>query len=146
MNSSSSENEAATFRELLEKVVKLEEATPNKQLKSRTKNDREEAEIERSNALSAIDGSSSDESKSSINDDLKDDFEFGPKKARKPSNPKKDLIKYLEKKSKDEIATKREELRIREKELDITRLKAEADIEERKKMTELLMKLATQKP
>ncbi|KAJ6647927.1 Copper transport protein ATOX1 [Pseudolycoriella hygida] len=46
----------------------------------------------------------------------------------------------------DEIATKREKLRIREKELDITRLKAEADIEERKKMTELLMKLATQKP
>lgn len=44
---------------------------------------------------------------------------------------------------KEEVTLRKEELAIKSKEVEISRLKAEAEIEERKKMMELLMKLAT---
>lgn len=44
---------------------------------------------------------------------------------------------------KDELRVREEEVAIKKKELEIKKLKTEAEIEERKKMMELLMKLAT---
>ncbi|CAG7830872.1 unnamed protein product [Allacma fusca] len=78
-----------------------------------------------------------------------DGIDCDPRKRRR-SNPKKDLIVFLEKKSEKEGELRKEEMRIREieannkkMELEILRLKAEAEIDERKKITQLLVKLAS---
>lgn len=93
---------------LLTSVGKLEEAKPNKQLKSLfSTKDRDKAENVRNKALVEVDTDTSDfengkESLDTSTDEKScDDFEFGPSKGKsgkseKNSHPKTQLIKYLE--------------------------------------------------
>lgn len=83
-------------------MAKLEEAKPNKQLKSLySTKDKKDAEAERSKALEVMDDSSSDDERSkNESDDEKDDFQFDSKPSRfQTSNPKNKLVQYLEKKN-----------------------------------------------
>lgn len=97
------------LQELLTNVSKMEATKPDKQLKSLySKKDREEGEAERSKALDAVEVDSSDtengenDSVGAAEADEKQsdkNFEFGPTTGQRPSNPKRELVKYLEKKS-----------------------------------------------
>lgn len=91
------EDNVSALQELLTSVFKLEEAKPSKSLKSLySTKDREEAESIRNNALDEIESEGEKEN----SDASTDDFDFGPTKRHKGnSNPKKDLVNFLEKKA-----------------------------------------------
>lgn len=107
MHSSGTSAEQLTKLEVLLFIVeKLEEAKPDKQLKSLySKKDKSDAEAERSKALEEIsDSSDEDESETrpghSKDKNVKDDFEFDTKESRfQDSNPKNKLVQYLENKN-----------------------------------------------
>ncbi len=90
------EEKVSALQELLTSVSKLEETKPSKSLKSlQSTKRREDADSIRNNALDEIESASEKES----SDDSTDDFDFGPSKRHKGnSNPKKDLVNFLEKK------------------------------------------------
>ncbi|KAJ6646119.1 hypothetical protein Bhyg_01329 [Pseudolycoriella hygida] len=143
------EEHRTALQVLLTDISKLEETRPSHTLKSLcTSKDHEEAEDVRDRALDEIDA----DSDIVISYTSDDEFEFGPNRGRsgRRSTPKNDLVKFLENKNAMDLELRREELRIREeelrvknKEIEINQLKVEAEIEERKKMMDLLVKLVS---
>lgn len=103
--SGTSDAELTKLQLLLTNVAKLEEAKPNKQLKSLyARKDKDEAEAERSRALVAVEDSSDDEplNQEEAKKDGTDDFDFESESHKgrfQNSNPKQQLVKYLESKS-----------------------------------------------
>lgn len=168
------EEKMTALQTLLTSVSKLEEAKPDKMLKALySTKDREKAVSVRDKVLEDIVTDSSDSengknrSDTSTDEKSNDDFEFGPTKGKtvRNSNPKKDLVNYLEAKNKvtyfarcfsnnflnlsylffqSDLVMRKEELRIRDKEMEIKRMRVEAEIEDKKKMMELLTTLANQ--
>lgn len=86
----------------------MEEAKPSKTLKALySTNDRNKAESVRNEALEVMDNDTSDSDNGRMSSDTStdekgnDDFEFGPGKGGQVhnSNPKRELVKFLEKKN-----------------------------------------------